>query len=266
MNKAEGKVGRYVLDHADDLLQESVSEVARRSGVSDATVVRFCRTLGFRGFQDLKITLARDLVSPLEALQEDLSPGDDVATVVRKAFQANVQAILATLEVLDPRAVGRAVELLGRARRILLIGVGTSGPNVLDAYNKFFRLGLPCRCQIDSHLQVMEAALLSRGDVVLAISHSGSTKDPIETLKVARGRGAWTLCITHNAMAPITHYADVVLVTASPETRYRHEALASRIAQQSIINALFLALSLPRLKQVTALQKRIEDAIVVKQY
>jgi len=263
---AEKKVAGFILDHSGDIIHLSVTEVAEQSGVSEATVVRFCRSLGYSGYQDFKLTLARDTVAPIKTIHEELEKSDDIAAVTHKVFQNNIQALNDTLEVLEMKEMKKAEDAISRAGKILIIGVGTSAPIVHDAYNKFFRIGLNCSCQTDSHLQVMEAALLNKGDVLIAISHSGSTKDPIETLKVAKSRGAVTVCITNNSLSPITREADIRLVTASRETRFKSEALASRIAQTSIINALFMALSLHHFQKTLKHTKLIEEAIVVKQY
>jgi len=266
LSKAESKVANYLIDHPEEVMHQTITEVAKEAGVAEATVLRFARTFGFKGFQDLKIHLARELVPPIATIHEDLKEDDPPETILRKVFAGHIQALNDTLETVDKAEFERAVEALARAKRILIIGVGTSGPIAVDAFNKFFRLGLSCYCQTDSHLQVMMGALLSPSDCALAISHSGSTKDPIETLKVCKEAGATTICITNNSLSPITKVADIKLFTASRETKFRHEALASRIAQTAIINALYVALSFRDLARTLRNTKKIENAIVIKQY
>jgi len=265
--RAERKVADYALADPEAVLAQSVGEVAAGSGVSEATVIRFCRTAGFTGFQNLKITLARELVSPLaSALHEDIAEGDDPATLARKIFAANIDTLRDTLGVLDPGAVGRAVKTLSAARKILVIGVGTSAPVAYDAYAKLMRLGAPVTLQTDAHLQMMEAALLGGGDAVLAISHSGSTRDPVETAKVAKTAGAAVVSITNNALSPLAKISDMTLLTASKETKFRAEALSSRIAQASVIDLLYVALGLKNRKKALASAKKIENVITSKQY
>ncbi|MFH0809677.1 MAG: MurR/RpiR family transcriptional regulator [Pseudomonadota bacterium] len=266
LNRAARQVADFILSDPERVIRLSVSEVAIQARVSDATVVRLARLIGLRGYQDLKITVARDLVSPLDSLLEDLEAEDPPDAVLRKVFAANARCLQDTLRVLDPAEVARAATLLGRARRVLVIGVGTSAPNAHDAANKLFRLGLSCEAETDGHLQLMKAALLAREDCVLAISHSGSTKDPIETLRVAAERGAATICITNNSLSPITKVARVRLVTASRETMYRSEAMSSRVAQATIIDALFTLVAMADHNRSRHHIKLIEDAIVVKQY
>lgn len=267
LHSAEGKVAEYVLNNAEILLNQSVNEVAMGSGASEATVIRFCRTMGYRGFQDLKINLARDLVSPTHrSIHEDVSEKDDPATIVRKVFTANIETLQYTMEVLKGEAIDKAVRLIDQANRLLIIGVGTSTPMLLDAYNKFFRLGLSCGYQNDSHLQMMEASLLKKGDVILAISHSGSTKDPIDTINVAKKNGVKVIALTNNSLSPLAKVSDITLVTSSKETKYRSEALASRIAQSSIIDVLFISMGMKNRQRTLANTRKIEDVIVAKQY
>jgi DNA-binding MurR/RpiR family transcriptional regulator len=260
------KVADLILNKPEMAIYASVNEVAAAAGVSEATVMRFCRTLGFRGFQDFKIALAREMVSPLQRLHEEVEEGDNPDTIVRKVFQANINALQDTLEVLDMKAMEEAAQLMLAARQILLIGVGTSGPIVTDAANKFFRLGLRVVAHTDAHLMMMAAALLSQEDVVMAVSHSGSTRDPVETAKVGKDARAKVICITNNSLSPLTKVADIVLVTASRETRFRQEAMASRLCQTSIIDSLYTLIALARREESLKNLSKIENVIVTKQY
>lgn len=263
---AEQRVAEAILADPEAVLTSSVTELASRAGASEATVVRFCRSLGYKGYQDFKISLARDLVSPVKSLHEELEEGDEPSEVAKKVFRTHIQALEETLAVTDEEVFSRAVELLAGARHIFFIGVGTSAPNVLDAHNKFFRLGFDTSSQTDSHLQVMQAALLGPADVVVAVSHSGQTRDPIETVRVAKSKGARAIAITNAALSPLAKLCDLTLVTASRETRFRMEALASRIAQTTILNALFMACALADLERTLRLREAIEEAVVGKQY
>lgn len=264
---AERKVAEYILAEAEAVLGQSIGEVGRMADVSEATVVRFCRTASFLGFADLKIALARELVSPLKStLHEDISEKDDIATLARKVFGANISTLDDTLSAMDPAATGRAVKLLDEAKRTLVIAVGTSAPIAYDAYTKLMRLGLSISLQTDSHLQMMEAALLKKGDLILAISHSGSTVDPVETAKVGKKAGARVVSITSNMLSPLAKVSDVALITASRETRFRSEALSSRIAQASVMDLLYVAVGLKNRNRALGCAKKIEDVITAKQF
>jgi RpiR family carbohydrate utilization transcriptional regulator len=260
------KVADVTLDRPELAIYASVNEVAAAAGVSEATVMRLCRLLGFRGFQDFKIALARELVTPLQRLHEEVAEGDDPATIVHKVFHANVAALQDTLAVLDMEAMDTAAKWLLEARLMLLIGVGTSGPIVTDAANKFFRLGLLVQAITDAHLMMMAASLLTPRDVLLAVSHSGSTRDTVETAKTAINAGARVICITNNSLSPLTKTADLVLATASRETRFRQEAMASRLCQTSILDSLYTLVALARPEAALQNLAKIENVIVTKQY
>jgi len=259
---AEGRVADWILQHPDKVIHLSMAQIADECAVSDTTVLRFCRSAGFRGFMDLKLSIARDLAKPTQTIHDAITEDDDVATIVRKVFMANMQALTDTLEVMDTHALAQAVDLLAGAKFILIIGVGTSAPIVQDMYNKLFRLGLSCRAQTDSYLQLMEVALVGPGDVVVGISQSGASNDPVLTMEEARRNGASTVVITGNAQSPITKHADVTLLSVSNETRA--EVIASRIAQITIIDALYVALSLQNVEQTIRNERRIWDAILPK--
>ncbi|MFC1558819.1 MurR/RpiR family transcriptional regulator, partial [candidate division KSB1 bacterium] len=263
---SEKKLASYIINNAESMIYQSLNEVAFKSKVSEATVIRFSRKIGLKGFQDLKLHLSRDIVSPIKSIHEDIEESDDPKTIVVKVFSSEIQTLQDTMEILDIKEINKTVRAIENADNVVFVGVGTSGPNTNDAYNKFIRLGLNCHCYTDSHLQVMAASLLKKGDVVIAVSHSGSTKDPIETLQVAKKHGAVTVAITNNSISPITSIADIVLNTASRETMMRSEAMASRIAQTAIIDSLYTILAMKNMEKTMEVQRAIEESIVIKQY
>ncbi|RME49647.1 MAG: MurR/RpiR family transcriptional regulator [Chloroflexi bacterium] len=261
---AEARVANWVMQQPEKIMKLSMAQVAQACGVSDTTVLRFCRNAGFQGYTDLKLSIARDLTSPTQVIHDDIAEGDPPALIARKVFMSNIQALYDTLEVLDEEALTRAIELIGAANRILIVGVGTSGPIVHSMYNMLMRLGLNCKAQTDAYLQLMEVALLGPGDVVIGISQSGSSKDPVYTLKQAKANGVSTICITGNAQSPITKYADVTLLSVAREARI--EAIASRLAQMSIADALYVIVALNNIDTAIQNEKLIWDALLPKMY
>lgn len=259
---SELRVANWVMQQPEKIMHLSMAQVAQACGVSDTTVLRFCRNAGFQGYTDLKLSIARDLVSPTQVIHDDIAPSDGPAVIARKVFMSNIQALYDTLEVLNEDALNRAINLLTTAKRILIVGVGTSAPIVQNMYNMLMRLGLQCKAQTDSYLQLMEVALLGPGDVAVAVSQSGSSIDPVLTLKQAHENGAATICITGNAQSPITEYADVTLLSVAREARI--EAIASRLAQVSIADALYVIMALNTIDTATQNEKRIWDALLSK--
>ena len=259
---AERQVADWVLTNSDKVVDSSMAQVALACGVSDTTVLRFCRAAGFKGYMDLKLSVARDMASPTQLVHEDIEEGDAPAVVVKKVFLSNIQALYDTLDVLDEGDLEKAVELMLAAERIFVIGVGTSNSIVHEAYNKFFRLGLNCHAQTDAYLQLMEASLMGPETVVIAISQSGSSTDPVITLEEATKHGAKAIVITGHADSPLTNFADVVFLTVSRESR--GEAIASRIAQMTIVDALYVVMSLTMLDVSTKNENKIWKAILQK--
>jgi len=232
------KVADVILRQPEMAIYASVNEVAAAAAVSEATVMRFCRILGFKGFQDFKIALAREMVIPSTRHHEVTSVEDDAA-IVRTVFQTNVAALQDTLEILEIEAVYEAVQLLRNARQIMVIGVSGSGPAVAYTGNRLLLLGLKAYMYTDFYLMLMAASLLSRQDVVLAISNLGTTREILETAGIALEREARVICITNNSLSPLARIGNPALITASREMTMPEEAVASLVCQISILDALF---------------------------
>ncbi len=241
------KVADVILRQPEMAIYASVNEVAAAAAVSEATVMRFCRILGFKGFQDFKIALAREMVIPSPRLHEDLGvEGEDEVATVRKVFQTNGVALQDTLEILEIEAMKEAAQLLLTARQIMVVGVGGSGPAVTYIGNRFLLLGLKAYVCTDFYLMLMAASMLSREDVVLAISNLGTTREIMETVSLAREREARVMCITNNSLSPLARISNPVLVTASREATLPEEAVASLICQIAILDALFALIAQTR--------------------
>jgi len=257
------KVADVILRQPEMAIYASVNEVAAAAAVSEATVMRFCRILGFKGFQDFKIALAREMVIPSPRFHEEVGgEGEDDGAVVRKVFQINGAALQDTLEILEIEPMQEAAQLLLNARQIMVIGVGGSGPAVAYAGNRFLLLGLKVYMCTDFYLMLMAASLLSREDVVLAISNLGTTREIVETVGIAREKEARVMCITNNSLSPLARTCNPALVTASREMTLPEEAVASLICQISILDALFALIAQARGTQSRKTLNEMEKALV----
>ena len=260
------KVADYILSHAQDIIHASVSEVATAVGVSEATVVRLCQRTGYSGFQNLKVSLARDLIEPIKLIHEDVELDDDVATIVEKVFRSDLYALRETLKVLDKDALERVATWVVAAERVEFYGVGFSALVALDASYRLQSLGIQAVARTDSHMQAVSAALTGPDVVVISISHSGSSRESVDVLRLAREAGARTACITNFVQSPITVHAEVVLQTAAPETMFRSEAMASRIAELSIVDALYVCVGLARVEESLEALDRVSDALAARRF
>ncbi len=243
LRTAEQRVADFILKNAEDLIYLTVTELAERTQTSESTVVRLCQKIGYKGYQEFKIMLARDLVGPTETVYEQIDASDGLPALKAKVFQANAQALKDTMEVLSDEELERAVSALATARRVEIYGIGGSAPLALDAYHKFMKLGIAAVWLNDSDLMAMSSALLGSGDVALGISHTGASRDVCDAMENAQNAGATTICITHRATSPITKVAHVKLYTAAKETAFGSDAMSSRIAQLSIIDVLYAGIA-----------------------
>lgn len=249
----------FILANAEDIIGMSVTDIADAVDVSESYVIKICRQLGVNGLQQLKISIGQDLVTPTQFIQEDLNAGDDVATANKKIFHANIAALQETLNTLDAAQMERAVDYILNADRIELYGIGSAAPIAADAHYRMMRIGLRTRMTDDAHLQAVSASLCDNRTAVITISHSGSTKETIAATRLAHLAGAKTILITGYKKSPIQRYCDVVLQTMARETKFRSEAMASRIAQLTIVDALIANLALRRHDiSVTTLQHTFE--------
>ncbi len=238
----------------------TLADVAQECGVSDTTVLRFCRSIGYKRWLEFKIDLTQTLPNLPEQILDEVIEGDSPGQIARKVFNSSIQALSDTMAVIDESSYAQAINLINAADRILIIGVGTSGPMANEMYNRFLRLGLNCHVQTDSYIQVMESALLSTQDLVIVISQTGDSGDPLRTTSLAKSKGCSVIVITGNTASKLTDLADVVLLSVSHETRA--ETIASRIAQYAIIHALYVGLAMQDVTSTVDKEKLIWDAMM----
>jgi RpiR family carbohydrate utilization transcriptional regulator len=266
LRTAEQRVADYVLKHPDDLIYLTVTELAEKTDTSESTVVRLCQKIGYKGYQEFKIMLARDLVEPANEIYAAIEPGDSLTTIKTKVFQANAQALRDTIEVLVDSELELAVKALAHAKRVDVYGVGGSNPLALDAYHKFLKLGISAVALSDGDMMAMSSSLLRTGDVALGISHTGASRDVTDALTNAKRNGATTICITHRSTSPITKVADIKLFTAAKQTAFRSDASSSRIAQLTIIDTLYVGIALSNYEQSVEMIGRTREATANKRY
>ena len=263
---SERAVADFVLQNPERVMHMSISEASQNIGVGESTIIRFCRVLGYKGYQDFKLRLAQDLVEPVHHIHENVSFGDSAKDLANKVFQTNRQAVDDTMRSLDPEMVDVAAKLLAGARRVDIYGVGYSSFTAQDAKLKLARMDLMVDSFGDAHLQAMAAALLRKGDVAIGISHSGSTTDVADALASAQRNGATTIAVTNYSPSPITKFADIVLLTAAPESAFGGEVLTSRIAQLCVIDVLSVSVAITLGEKCLEFIEKTSEAVKKKRY
>ncbi|OUO92998.1 MurR/RpiR family transcriptional regulator [Cloacibacillus sp. An23] len=266
LSKMERKTAECMMENRDKLIYSSITELAELAGTSEATVTRVCAKLGYSGFQALKVSVARELVSQQDKIHEDLTAGSPPEMIIDKIFSSAIHTLTMTRKALDGKAVAGSIDAICRARRIVVIGNGNSGAIALDAQHKFLRIGLNVSAYTDDHMQMIAVVSMTKEDVLLAISHSGSSRDVAEAMKLAKERGVTVISITDNGISPVSKLADIRLYTYSQETKYRTYAISSRIAELTIIDTLYTGVSLKLGDKAIQNFEALEKALVVKKY
>jgi DNA-binding MurR/RpiR family transcriptional regulator len=238
MGPAEKKIADYIITNLNEITVISISELAEKCGCGDATVVRFSRRLGFEGFQALKIAIAGDLGSA-SAIGSEISKNDSCYQIFSKRISDIAVTLQNTEAVLDANELEQAANIIMKAKRIVVFGLGNSAAIAADAAHKFLRLGLNAQYCTDNHLQAIIASHIDRQSVAIAISHSGSSKDIVEALRLSKIGGAATIAITNYGSSPIVDAADICLFTKADETKHSILAMSSRIAQLAIFDAIY---------------------------
>ena len=260
LSKSEAMVAEYISCNPGEVIKLSVSALADCCGVSEPTVIRACRNIGFSGYQALKIALIQSLNAPIQCAGEEVTASDGMSNAIQKVFAAAVDAVNLTRDNLNAADMERAAEALLKARRILIFGVGGSAAVASDVEHKFSRLGLDAAAYSDLNLQAIVSAYAKKEDVVFAISHSGSSKAVVDNAQIAKSNGATVISLSSMGKSPLTELADISLFTSANETRYRIVAISSRIAELTIIDALYSYMSFRTGNEENLkIEKAIED-------
>ena len=244
LRTAEQRVADFILKNPEDLIYLTVTELAERTQTSESTVVRLCQKIGYKGYQEFKIMLARDLVGPTETVYEQIDAERRPARAQSQSLPGERAGAQDTMEVLSDEELERAVSALATARRVEIYGIGGSAPA---------RAGRVPQVHEARHRRRLADRQRSDGDVLgaareRATSRSASAIPVRAATSATRWRtrktaGATTICITHRATSPITKVADVKLFTAAKETAFGSDAMSSRIAQLSIIDVLYAGIA-----------------------
>lgn len=243
---AQRRLARYLLEHFGSASDLGITDLADEAGVSVGTISLLCRRLGLRGYQDLRLGIAREAVSlappggygnlPVRGVDDDAREH-----AIGRVFAAAIEALAETGRHLDRDAVREAVDRIASARRVEWVGVGSAGLVAAEGALKFRKLGVDSTCHFDGHQQAMSAALLDERDLLVAVSHSGRTMDVLESVRLAAAAGAHVLAITGVAVSPLARAAHMVLGTVSYDTGFQVEPMASTLAQLAVVQTLFLA-------------------------
>ncbi len=261
LTKTEQKAAKYILEHAQEVIYYSVTELAEKADIGETTVLRLCRKLKYKGFQDFKLSLAQDLVRTSDQPQDDPTMQDNPNMLKHSLITAHVQALEQTRELLDTSQIESAVELILTADSLHFFGVGSSGLTAAQAAHSFARIGKHSYSKQDAHFQAVQAALMNERSVAIGISISGSTKDTIENLQIAKQTGARIIAVTSNARSPITKLADYSLLMVAKESPLQGSSMTAKIAQLAVLDILAAAVAMQMKEKAQQYRERTAKAI-----
>ncbi|SEJ61205.1 bifunctional transcriptional regulator/glucokinase [Paraburkholderia diazotrophica] len=245
LTPAERRVADLALNHPRSIINDPIVDIARKADVSQPTVIRFCRSLGCQGLSDFKLKLATGLTGTIPVSHSQVHLGDTATDFGAKVLDNTVSAILQLREHLNFEHVETAIDLLNGARRIEFYGLGNSNIVAQDAHYKFFRFGIPTIAYGDLYMQAASAALLAKGDVIVAVSKSGRAPELLRVLEVAMQAGAKVIAIT-SSNTPLAKRATVALETDHIEIRESQLSMISRILHLLMIDILAVGVAIRR--------------------
>ena len=267
LTKTEKKIADVITQSPDCIMQYSLAQLAERLDVGEATLVRFCRTLGFKGFSDFKLAFSIELAKTREGrddtvLETEILPNDDSQTIAHKLQSAINSVMNETINLLDFHQLEVVVNAIRGANRVFLFGVGSSGVTAEEAKNKFMRIGMNCVAPRDNHTMRMVAVLLEPNDVVFAISHSGETAEILETVAIARARGIKVISLTEDHTSSLRAASDVSLTYIAEETPLETGSIASKTAQFFLVDLVYTEVL--KILPPSAMEKKIRTTEAVR--
>lgn len=244
LSRVERKAADYILENSGRVVEMNVAELGEEAGVAGSAVIRFCKKLGYSGYSQFRMALARELARRPQKVMPILTGEDTAGEAVRKVFDSGMRTLQNTLAMLDLEQIELLTEKMRTAGRICIFGVGTSSSIAEDAEYRFLQLGLAASSYTDILFMPVAARNLKKGDLAIAVSHSGRTEATLEALELARRQGAFTAAVTSYKMSPLAKTADCALTAYPDDVNYPVEAVSARLAHICIFDALAVILTL----------------------
>jgi DNA-binding MurR/RpiR family transcriptional regulator len=236
-SEKEKKIADYILEKPQLVIHRTINEVADDLNIADATVFRFSKRIGFKGFQAMKIALASEIMTSIQP-QEETIQKEKENSLTETMFKTTIKTLEKTLQNIDSNSIKQAIDLIVQANRVEIYGTGNSSLVAMDAFYKLVSVGIKAFAFNEPHYQKMSATKLNKDDVAIIISHSGADKETVNLLKAINETGAKTIGITGAQKSFISVNVDVPLYTTTEETDHLTATFTSKIAQLSLIDAL----------------------------
>ena len=246
LSASENRIADYVLNAPESVLSGSVRELAQNNGVSEATVVRFFHHIGYAGLKDFKIAISEERVLDRGRIPDDfaLRPNDTMHDIKCKVFSGCMEALGDTLALLDDAEFEKAVEVLARASYVEIFGIGGAAAAARSALHNFRKIGIRVNYTASFNFEYMQPAHFDAGDAVIAISRSGETRDVVESVKIAKQKGAVVIAISNIGQSSLSKLADCRLVATSRARMFSGDSIYQRMAEIAVIHALYAGVAM----------------------
>ena len=257
LSKVGKRIADYILADPVHITSISIQQMAAELDIAESSIIRFCKIVGCAGFSEVKLLLAKYSPKSVRTIFEDLSETDSISTISESVFSRNIDTLERALQLLDFEKIEQAVGVLSRAENILILGVGASGIIAEDFYIRLMRIGIRAVSLTDSHLMQIQASQCGPDTAVIAISHTGKTREIVSAVRTAKECGAPTIGITGYPDTPLKQVCDICLELYSPEQLF----VSPRVAQFSLIDSLYVSLAVRRKDSVVQNIQRMNEAL-----
>ena len=257
LSKVGKRIADYILADPVHITSISIQQMAAELDIAESSIIRFCKIVGCAGFSEVKLLLAKYSPKSVRTIFEDLSETDSISTISESVFSRNIDTLERAHQLLDFEKIEQAVGVLSRAENILILGVGASGTIAEDFYIRLMRIGIRAVSLTDSHLMQIQASQCGPDTAVIAISHTGKTREIVSAVRTARECGAPTIGITGYPDTPLKEVSEICLELYSPEQLF----VSPRVAQFSLIDTLYVSLAIRRKDSVVQNIERMNEVL-----
>lgn len=256
----------YIKENKEDVIYKPISQIAKESGIGEATITRFSKKMGYNGLHDFKVTLAREIsgLKNRKIINRSIENDEGVIESARKLLNSNIRILENTFNIIDGNDIEKATDMIINAKKVFFIGIGYSGMTAEDSNYKFSRIGFNCMSLDSSHNMIMMASLMDEDDVIVAISHSGETDEIIKTVNIAKANGASVISVTEDKSSRLKDVSDVNLGYFSGESILETGSISSKLAQFFIIDLVYT--QVVKEKSAEVVERKIKTTDAIKLY
>lgn len=237
--KTEKKIADFVIKNPNQVLFMSITELAEACKVADASVHRFCRKIGVKGYQEFKMRLSLKMAADEEPEMNGGEEQTESGLSLDGILEGHIRALRETHAMMEDANLEKVVSMMENAEHVYFFGIGDSLLTAMEARNKFLRITNKVSCVEDPHMQAMTASMATEKDLIVIVSYSGATKDSVYVAEVAREAGARVVAITRFVKSPLAAYADALLLCGSDEGPLEGGSMGTKLSQLYIIDVLF---------------------------